>query len=316
MSGVDLDPLRLVCLRHGAFLRREALALGFTDGTLGRALRTGAFVRVRRGAYTFADLWPIYKEEQHLITVRAVHRQLGSRVAITHQSAAVLHGFEAWGLPLDRVHVTRLDGGSGRKEAGVDHHTGLVLPDDVVTVEGIPTVHPARAALETASQLDVERGLVVADAGMRQQLCTRDELQRQMTLMESWPNSLQLQLVARLADGRSGSVGESRTRYLFWAAGIPAPELQYAIYDRGHLLGVVDFAWPEHRLLGEFDGKVKYTRLLQEGEQPGDVAFREKQREDRLRDVTGWKMVRITWPMLSRPGQTAAYVQSKLNRAA
>jgi hypothetical protein len=316
MSGVDLDPLRLVCLRHGAFLRREALALGFTDGTLGRALRTGAIVRVRQGAYTFADLWPTHEEERHLITVRAVLRQLGSRVAVTHQSAAVLHGFEAWGLPLDRVHVTRLDGGSGRREAGVDHHTGLVLPDDVVTVEGIHTVHPARAALETASQLDVERGLVVADAGMRQQLCTRDELQRQMTLMESWPNSLQLQLVARLADGRSGSVGESRTRYLFWAAGIPSPELQYAIYDGGSLVGVVDFAWPEHRLLGEFDGKVKYTRLLQEGEQPGDVAFREKQREDRLRDVTGWKMVRITWPMLSRRGETAAYVRSKLSRAA
>jgi hypothetical protein len=316
ITGVTTDPLRILCLRHGVFLRREALGLGYTDAALRRSVRLGVLVRVRQGAYTFSDLWPADREQQHLVSIRAVLRVLEERVAVTHESSAALHGFEAWRLPLDRVHVTRLDGGSGRVEAGVEHHTGLVLPDEIVTVQGIDTVHPARAALETASQLDVERGLVIADSGLRQQLFTPDAMQHQLRLMERWPRSLHLQLVARLADGRSGSVGESRARYLLWAAGIPAPELQYEVYDGRTLVGIVDFAWPEHRLLGEFDGKTKYTRLLREGEQPGDIAFREKQREDRLRDVTGWKMVRLTWPMLERPGETAAYVRSKLRQAA
>ena len=57
------------------------------------------------------------------------------------------------------------------------------------------------------------------------------------------------------------------------------------------LLGITDFAWREHGLLGEFDGKVKYQPLSPAGEDPGDAVFREKQREDQLRRVTGWSMV-------------------------
>ena len=45
---------------------------------------------------------------------------------------------------------------------------------------------------------------------------------------------------------------------------------------------------------GEFDGKVKYGRLLKVGETAGDVVYREKLREDALRDL-GWQMVRWTW---------------------
>jgi hypothetical protein len=79
---------------------------------------------------------------------------------------------------------------------------------------------------------------------------------------------------------------------------------------------VTDFAWPEHRLLGEFDGRVKYGRLLRPGEEPGDAVFREKRREDLLRRVTGWSMIRITWEDLYHPARTAAAVRQLMGRAA
>jgi hypothetical protein len=40
-------------------------------------------------------------------------------------------------------------------------------------------------------------------------------------------------------------------------------------------LGRADFAWEDARLLGEFDGRVKYGRLLRPGQDPGDAVFQE-----------------------------------------
>ncbi len=82
----------------------------------------------------------------------------------------------------------------------------------------------------------------------------------------------------RLADARAESVGESRSRYLFWRQGLPSPVPQFAVHDHtGHLVGTVDLALPEHRVLFELDGRAKYSRLLLPGQDPGEVVFREQQ---------------------------------------
>ncbi|MET0693332.1 MAG: hypothetical protein ABWY56_05345, partial [Propionibacteriaceae bacterium] len=61
-----------------------------------------------------------------------------------------------------------------------------------------------------------------------------------------------------------------------------------------------DFCWEHYRTLGEFDGRVKYGRLLKPGESVEDVIYREKLREDALRDEI-WEMVRWTWADLTSP---------------
>jgi hypothetical protein len=53
------------------------------------------------------------------------------------------------------------------------------------------------------------------------------------------------------------------------------------VYDDGELLGISDFRWG--RLLGEFDGMVKYGRLLRPGQTAADAVISEKIREDRMR---------------------------------
>ena len=41
------------------------------------------------------------------------------------------------------------------------------------------------------------------------------------------------------------------------------PMPQYEVFDQlGHLLGRVDFAWPELGVFVEFDGKEKYLKYL------------------------------------------------------
>jgi hypothetical protein len=78
----------------------------------------------------------------------------------------------------------------------------------------------------------------------------------------------------------------------------------------------VDLAWPELGLFLEFDGKVKYERLLKEGEHASDVVFREKQREDMIRRLTGWRCIRIVWADLYKPEVTAAKIRAMFRPAA
>lgn len=317
MNGHD-DALRSIAAREGAFLRREAVEQGFDDRAIRRMLRSGSWKRVRHGAYVPSDAWPASYTQQHVTVVRAAMRTVKD-VAVSHHSAAAMHGMDLWDVDLRLGHVTRLDGGSGRTESGLVHHEALTTGDDLTRIFGLPVMPAARAALESASLLDVEHGLVVVDSGLRAGLFTAEELHDQHLLMSRWPGARHLQIVKRLADGRSGSVGETRARYLFWAQGLPAPELQYDVYDGDTLVGTTDFVWrlgSGRGALGEFDGKLKYTRYLRPGEDPGDAVFREKRREDHLRRVTGWPMVRMTWSDLATPARTAALVRSVLRQAA
>ena len=112
-------------------------------------------------------------------------------------------------------------------------------------------------------------------------------------------------------------MGETRGKWLCRVFHLPAPQPQFAVHDTdGVLRGTCDWGWPEHRLLGEFDGKVKYGRLLEPDQDPGEVVFAEKHREDVLREITGFGMVRLIWSDYDRPRLTAARIQSKLRRVA
>jgi hypothetical protein len=312
-----MDLLRAAAATHGFFTRQEVFEAGLDDKTIRRCLATRLWVRVRPGAYTFAEHWPDDREQRHRTVGRAAARRFGSRVALSHVTAALEHELLVWGASLDRVHVTRLDGGAGRTEAGVVHHEGLLLPGDLTTLRGRTVTSPARAAVESASLLTTEAALVVLDSVLHQGRATREELEEIHALMSGWPGLQASRLAIRLADGRAESVGESRTRYLFWSRRLPAPDLQHDVRDgSGRLVGTADFAWPEHRLLGEFDGKVKYQRYLRDGESPGDAVFREKRREDLLCELTGWRMIRFVWADLYDAAHTADRLRRMLRAAA
>jgi hypothetical protein len=98
--------------------------------------------------------------------------------------------------------------------------------------------------------------------------------------------------------------------------GLPVPDLQVEVRTPGGLfIGRTDFGWREHRLLGEFDGRIKYGRLLRPGQQPGDAVFEEKRREDALR-AEDYGVVRWIWRDLDQPARWAADIRRRLARAA
>lgn len=301
--------------RRGFIARAEVLAAGLDDRFVRQQLQHRAWTRIRNGAYATFAVWErLEAVERHARRARAVIHAHGDAVALSHVSALIARqGCDVWGIDLSRVHVTRRDGRSGSIERDVVHHQGTLSDADVETIDGLPVVTEARSVAETVARAGLEAGLVVADSALRIGRVTLSELADLRVAMLRHRGGRTLDLVLRLADRRSESVGESRSRYLFWSQGLPCPEVQYRVVDvDGRLIGFTDLALPKRRLLFEFDGRVKYGRLLQPGQEPGDVVFAEKLREDAMRRATGFAVERATWADLATPAATAQRLRRRM----
>jgi hypothetical protein len=298
-----MDPLRVLCEQSGFFTRAMAREAGYDDKAVSAMVRSKVWHRFRRGYYCLTEIWnPLDEVERHRVRSRAVLHSLGDAVALSHVSGVVAHGIETWDIDLSRVHVTRLDDGSGRVEGDVVHHVGSCSSDDVVVVDGMRTFPAVRCAIECASRASSEAALVVFNSMLHRKAVDPEELYRQFDAMASWPNVRHLHVPVRMADPRVESVGESRGLWVFWTLSIPLPTIQFEVWDGdGVLRGTCDWGWPDERVLGEFDGKQKYGRLLEPDQDPGDVVFAEKRREDELREITGFGMLRLVWADYQRP---------------
>lgn len=313
---------------RGVASRSELLAAGWTEDELRRMCRRGEVRRVGYGAYLATDgaapevadaAGRARIETEHRMRALAAVRRAGPGAVLSHVSAALVHGLPCWGLPLERAHLTR-DRRSGARRTGavhlhvaslpapdvqgvvVDRDTGLHRPDPAGAGQGtVAVTAPARTVVDIARSVGFVEAVAVADAALarpdrdRPPLTTPGELAAALDAAAGRPGTAAARRVVAFADGRSGSVGESRSRVALATAGLPAPELQWEVTGpSGLVLATVDFAWPRHRVVAEFDGRVKYGRLLRPGERPGDAVFREKQREDVIR-AEDHTVLRWTW---------------------
>lgn len=298
-------------------LRSELIDRGYNDRAIARMVSRGELARVRRGAFVDGPTWAaLDPPDRHALTARAVLRQGQTDAVLSHVSALPEYDAPTWNLQLETVHITRQDGKSGRKERGIQQHSGLLLPADVVTRNGVLVTSPTRTALDITTVADVETGLVLANHFLHEGLTSPEELATRYALMNHWPNTLHTDLVLRLADGRIESVLETRFLHLCWRQALPAPIPQYEVRDAfGRVVARLDFAWPELGVYVECDGKVKYVKPLREGESAVDVVVREKRREDTVRELTGMRGMRVVWDDLYTPDRTADRVRALLHPA-
>jgi len=301
--------------RQGFIARADVLGTGFDDRYIRRMISRRVWVRVRNGAYCTMPLWQAADAvERHRRLARAVVHAHGDAVALSRVSGLLMRdGCDVWGVDLSRVHVTRRDGRSGSIERDVVHHEGPVHDDDLELVDGLLVVREAQCVVEAIAIAGVEPGVVLTDSALHAGRVHPDQLDEMQHRMPNRRGNRTVDLTLRLVDGRAESVGESRARYLYWSQGLPRPEVQFHVYDAdGFLVGITDLAWPHHGLLFEFDGRVKYGRLLRPGQDAGDVVFAEKLREDALRRATGFAVERAVWNDLSTPVATARRARQRM----
>jgi hypothetical protein len=278
----------------------ELFERGWAKYDLARRVRDQDLARVRRGAYAEPLPPDASAENRHRQLIAAALPGLHPGAVVSHGSAAVVHALSVWRGALDRVHVTRSIASGGHRRRLVHVHAAPLRDSDVVRVNGVAVTSIARTVLDLARTVPFQQAVSAGDRALALGL-DPEALRNGLARMRSWPGVRAAQRSCGFMDPRSESVGESFSRVRFLEQGIPAPELQYEVYDEnGFLLARCDFGWEEQRTLGEFDGKVKYDRLLRPGQTGGDAVYAEKMREDALRD-RGWQVVRWTWADLERP---------------
>lgn len=296
-------------------LRSEALAGGINDGEIARHRRAGRWASVRGGAYIDGATRALGRHERHRLLIEATLSKVRRPAVVSHLSAAVLHGLPLWSIPLTAVHVTRNPPAKSDSDRNLICHVCRLDSDEVTLVDGMPVTNPTRTILDLGRLIGFAPALIAADDALHRVLTTRELLLTGLDGVHGTRGSRNAARVVDFADGRSESVGESRSRVLLADARLPVPDLQVPVYaDGGFFLGRGDFGYREEKVLGEFDGRVKYGRLLRPGQTAGDAVFDEKRREDAIRDA-GWQVARWTWADLDVPGLVAARLQRALARS-
>ncbi|MGQ1797962.1 DUF559 domain-containing protein [Kocuria oceani] len=289
----------------------DLLDTGLSNHEIRRRIRTGKLQRVHPGYFIAADRLPSLTPEQRmLLKHRAFARAAHTVPVFCLASAAVVHGLGLRRVP-SRIHTVSPPGhGTHHGYDGVVRHQTRLPTADAVVVDGLRTTSAERTLLDCARLLPFTDAVVLADQA-RLLGVSRTRLE---SLLPEWAGQRgvrRARSVLTVMDPRSESVGETLTRLLMMEYSLPMPELQWVIDGRSGSYRA-DFAWPEHRLVLEFDGETKYV-----GATTIHCVLRDERRRETEIQELGWTVIRVGWhDVVRRPAATVARIETALRRGA
>jgi hypothetical protein len=256
---------------------------------------SGRLVQLRRGVFIAASAWPWDEGERHVLRAKA-EQVIHPSAVLSHASAALI-----WRLPTPgfvpwheyQPSVTLPSAPAKSRRGPVIHHIGRLEPAHVTRDDdGSVVTTVARTAIDLAARLPLPEALVLLDGAGRviiEQLLARKPKAQEYSnprlvhaartlLLEAAPAQRSATLIPHiaLAEPCRESAAESLSAGYFTLAGLPMPLFQHPIRTRTGTY-FPDFYWPEHHLIGECDGALKYTDPT--------TLVKEKVREDSLREL-------------------------------
>ncbi|MGY1621886.1 hypothetical protein ACI789_06815 [Geodermatophilus sp. SYSU D00965] len=204
-----------------------------------------------RGVYVDGDV-----PDDPTSLIRAASLWLGGDLVACHDTAAWLWGFDprseeaARQAPLHFLGPADVD---NRRLSGIRVHPSSLGTDDAVLVDGVWCTPPARTACDVVRLGAPIDGLATLDAALRSGTCTRAALVEVCARQRGLRGVVRLSRLIPLADPLAESPMESRMRWRFLAAGLPAPRVQVEVGD-GRRLHRLDMGWDEQFVGAEFDG--------------------------------------------------------------
>lgn len=273
-----------------------------SDPSRGRQLRrlhtSGRLVRLRSGAYFDAEEWnTLGSGERHLVQAWAIAPDLSRSTAFSHMTAALILGWPLLGAAPRDIHVVDAAATSVTHRVGIVRH--VIEPSGWETAptrfDGVEVTAPLLTASMVARTCDAAVATVAIDGAVRAGEFTAAELVARLPEAPG-RGTRRARTVAAALDARHESPGESYTSIRLVQSGVTEIERQRAFHHDGYT-DRVDFWLPELGVVIEFDGKQKYVDpALLNGRDPGDVLWREKLREDRLRRRPEVRaVIRVTW---------------------
>jgi hypothetical protein len=280
----------------GGLATRAQLLAAMDAKTLARRVASGAIVRVWHGVYALA-------EPDLPGRLEALELSVGRPIVACMHTAATLYGFDTEDSP--RVHV--LDPGVRmRPNSSLMVHQRLGAP--LKRVQGRLATAPAWTAVEVARTQWRPRVLATLDAALRSGACDSAGLAAALVEQKGRRGTVVVRELLPLADPRAESPMESMARMVMIDGGLPLPELQYEIVDLQGRVWRVDFAWPEQRVVAEYESIAWHSGAA---EMLGD-----RIRTAAIQDL-GYTVVPIVAPDIFRDQWSfVARMRSHLERAA
>lgn len=305
---------------HSELVTASVVARSGRSSSFYRAVNAGHFVRLAEGVFVPSLVWASFDSDQkYLARVHAVARASRTDAVFSHLSAAALRQLPLVGQWPAKPEVLVGAGavGASRQAYTARHYP---IPDSLDTIDGLQVTRLARTLIDVGRTRPLTLSVAMMDRALSRpysgstavhtERLVLADLDRELRQATSARGTKRCRIAMDLADGNSGSAGESLSRVNIFIAGLPAPVLQHSFYDSFGLIGRVDFWWPEFNLIGEFDGLGKYARPeLLTGRTPAQAVIDEKIREDRLRAL-GPRMTRWGWDIALQPHRLAAHLRA------
>lgn len=301
----------------GILLVKNCVSAGDRAAIINRWHR-GELVAVARGAYVDASNWEaLNRHDRYRLRVRAASEILAPPTVFSHHSAAAL-----WRLPIvgewpNLIHIAEAKAPGGRSSAAVFRHTtGVTASPDVI--DGLRVTSLSKTVVDMARATDFGTAVTLTDAALRRSThplddvppthLSRTALLEELALVPLRHGSARAKAVIDFADGRADRPGESMSRVSMHVAKLPAPQLQIPLRGQSGRTWIADFWWPECNLIGEFDGRWKYSdpEFLR-GRTSHQVLLDEKSREDDLR-AKGFHVSRWDWSLALSPIRLKAHL--------
>jgi very-short-patch-repair endonuclease len=288
------------------FTTGDASRVGLGSFRLVELARAAVIDHLGRGLFALHPAEPLSAEDAHRRLTAGIARLHPDAVLIC-RSAVVAHGLPVFDVDLDRALIAR----PVVAERVAQHWTTRPQVDwlDPVDTDAGPAARIAAAVVLHALEDGPIAGIVALDRALHDARVDIAEVEELAELVTRWPKSSHVRTMLAYADGRSESVGESRTRVELAMAGIEVEPQSEVTDEAGRFVARVDLRVKGSKVVLEFDGLQKYR-----GEDGTEALIAEKRREDELRRL-GYVVVRFTWADLYVPGKVVARVRAALATA-
>lgn len=120
----------------GYFTARQAQGAGLSKALLSHHVKSGRFLRIRRGVYRLAQFPEMPHADLTIAWLAA-----GEKAVLSHESALLLYGLTDL-LPAE-IHLT-VPRTASRRLLGVRFHTARLEPEEVTWRQGLPVTTPPR----------------------------------------------------------------------------------------------------------------------------------------------------------------------------
>ncbi len=280
--------------------RSNALALGMTDRMIKYRVDTGVWRRIKSGCYVVLE-----GPEEWLTVLAAATQSLSATVS--HESAAYLHGMH--GIPRG-LRVVTVPVRTTKVFPGVDIHQSTdLIPDFITKVDGLPVTTATRTVIDLARGFGLARLRRTVERCVVQGLFTIENLSNDFARLgrRGRPGTVKMRVVlAELMPHLEAIESELERIFLelLREFGLPIPEVQVVLSWRKSRSGRVDFVYRQVKLIIECDGR-KWHR--------DTTSFEEDRRRDNEAMLAGWRVLRVTWDMITNnPRMVAKMVADAL----